>query len=615
MRTPRTDSDTARLAAFWAGRAALLDWERPWRNVLERTGPGPRARWFVDARLDVSANCLDRHVLAGFGDRAALLWQGEPWEETSRYTYLDLLAETCRMARVLSGLGVAQGDVVGLYLPALPELVVAALACARLGAVLAPSFAGLSPATLAERLNQCGAGFLITADASPRAGRTTPLKDLADQALARCPRVRRCLVVRRLGLEVGMTPGRDLWWHEAAGAKPLGEDFAGLAVDADHPLFILHGSGGGARPAGAVHAAGGFLAACAHAAREVLDLTREDILWSTADPGWIMGLAHGIYGPLLLGATTLLHEGQPDSPQPDRPWRVVEKFQATVLYTDPALMGHLMREGEAWPAGRDLSSLRLVASVGGPLRAEAARWIARHVCRGRAPVLDTWGQTATGGVLLAGQAPGPLRPLSGAHPTVLGDDGCETPPGRRGRLVLRAPWPGLAAGLLRDRQAPDFDPYGRTPAVFDTGDAAQNDGQGGFFVETRDGAPARGLGDDPPLAAIEAAAAAHPAVAEAAAVAVPGGRPVRLFVTLLAETWDRGNLPAEITSRVAEDLPEAACPVEVRIVSELPKTRSGKIARLALRRLAEGRDPGDLSGLADPSVLEGLIVDRDCLFA
>jgi len=565
--------------------------------------PTPDTRWFEGATLNAATNCLDRHLAAGLGDKPAIIWQGEPDAESETYSYRQLHHEVCRMAGALAALGVGPGDVVAINLPALPEVAVAMLACARLGAVHFVSFAGLSGATLVERLCACRAKTLITADGFYRAGRLVPLKPLADEAMALCPAITRCVVVRRAGTNVPMTPGRDLWWHELAAARDGAAPVPASAMAATDPLFILYTTGASGHPKGVIHSTGGFLVQAAASTQAALGLTGDDILWCTADPGWINGQAHALYGPLCLGATTLMYGGSPTHPQPDRIWRVVEKYGVTVLFTDPALVGQLMREGEAWPRGRNLESLRLVASVGSVLSNEARQWLTRHVARSKARVVNCWGQTESGGVLLV-SAPGTdMSPLPGVDVAEAGT-----------RLVLTSAWPGMAIGLVEGAEAFAQSYLQTEPGAFDTGDQVRRAADGSVILEGR--ALELGSGGSN-LAAIETAIAAHPDVAEVAALS---GDPVRVFVTLRAEaeameTGVMGGGEGMETVLAGLARAVAACPLIIRIVPDLPKTRSGKIARQALRHAAVGNETfGDTSLIDDPSVLSGLFEGKDKLF-
>ncbi|GFK94675.1 Acetyl-coenzyme A synthetase [Fundidesulfovibrio magnetotacticus] len=567
---------------FWAERAReLVLWSEPWTRACP-TSMEQAPDWFEGASLDVSANCLDRHLAAGRADVPALIWQGEPEGDAVTLTYAGLSAEVRRASVVLAGLGVSKGDVVGLSLPALPELVVAMLALARLGAVHLVFPAGLSPAVVSERLEACRARLFITADGCFKAGRAV--------AVSQPDGGPRRVIVRRTGQPLENARPDDLWWSELMDAHPTPPFLPAAVHGARDPLFILYTSGSSGRPKGVVHAAGGFLTACAYSARQAFGVGPGMTLWCLAEPGWIMGHAYAVYAPLCLGAATLLYEGSPSHPQPDRLWRIAQKHQVATLITTPAVTGQLMREGEAWPAARDLPALRLVASVGEKLTPENRRWLSRCVAKGRAPVVDAWGQTETGGVLMISGSQGGLAPLTGVD-LVAGQDQ---------RLVLESPWPGLARSLVDGQALP-------TAGGYDTGDLARLSQDGKILVLGR----SELAGCELPLVHVEEAVASHPDVAEAAAVG--SGGQVVVYATLKAEAQDPQAAPADIAALVRRELPDQSFPLDVRVVEELPKTRSGKIARHALRQAAEGR-AGDVSGLADPSVMTQLLGGTDGLF-
>jgi len=560
---------------FWDQKAReLLVWTKPWTRACP-PALGASASWFAGASLDTSANCLDRHMAEGRADVPALIWQGEPENDTRVFTYSKLLDDVNRAAVALAGLGITRGDVVGISLPALPELPIAMLALARLGAVHLVFPAGLSPAKVSERLGVCNAKLFITADGFFKGGQ--PVATSQPQGSPRR------VLVRRTGVPLPDPRPDDLLWDDLMEAHPTPPRLPGAHVKADDPLFILYTSGSGGHPKGVVHTAGGFLTASAYSAKHAFNIGPGMTVWCLAEPGWIMGHAYAILAPLTLGATTLLFEGSPSYPKPDRIWRIAQRHRVATLLTTPALTGQLMREGAAWPAARDLPSLALIASVGEKLTPENRRWLTDAVGKGRAPVVDAWGQTETGGALLFSCGPGEgLCPLPGANVRV----------GEAGRLILSAPWPGLAPRLV-DAGLPIAD--GR----YDTGDLARQTSDGAFVIQGHSEFVSTGL----PLALVEAAAAAHPDVAEAAAVA--GGGAIMVYVTLRAEALDREDMAEILDQTIRLNVSEPTLPLNVRIVAELPKTRSGKIARKALRQAAEGQT-GDVSNLADPSVMDAL---------
>ncbi len=566
---------------FWQDRALeLLTWSKPWNKAcpqsLEDAAP-----WFEGGALDVSANCLDRHIAAGRADVPALIWQGEPESDVVTMTYAMLQAEVRRAAVVLAGAGVSKGDVVGVSLPAVPELVVAMLALARLGAVHLVFPAGLAPAVVSGRLSACRAKLFITGDGYFKAGRPVMVSQTLDGP--------RRIVVRRTGQDPDLVRPGDLWWHEAMEALTTPPDLPGAVHGAEDPLFIIYTSGSSGHPKGVTHCAGGFLAACAHSARQAFGVGPGMTMWCQAEPGWIMGHAYSVYAPLCLGAATLLYAGSPLYPKPDRLWRIAQKHQVGAMITTPALTGQLMREGEAWPAGRDLPALKLIASVGEKLTPESRQWLARSVGKGRAPVVDVWGQTETGGALMVSGGESGLAPIPGV----------EASTDAQSRLKLDAPWPGLSCSLVEGT-------LDIRDGAYYTGDLARTTARGTFEMLGR----AELAGADLPLAAVEAAVAAQPEVAEAAAVAC--GDQVLVYATLRAEAAESFGMDQTLLEVIRRDVPgEFGC--ALRIVEELPKTRSGKIARQALRGAAQGQ-VGDVSGLADPSVLTALMDDQGGLF-
>ncbi len=608
---------------FWADRATtLLEWFSPFSTVLEADMRVPEVRWFVGGTLNVAHNCLDRHLANGGRNRAALVWQGEPEEDVRIYTYQMLHDEVCRFANVLKEQGVRKGDRVVLYLPMIPELAVAMLACARIGAVHSVVFAGFSALSLQNRIQDCGARVVVTADAVLRAGRRIPLKRNVDDALRGCPGVGRVIVVNRAGLEVEWVHGRDLWWHDLLHAPGMGASCPCEPMDAADPLFILYTSGSTGRPKGVVHSSGGYLTYAAHTTQWVFDVRENDVHWCTADAGWITGHSYMVYGPLALGTTSLMFEGVPNYPDPDRFWRIVEKFRVNIFYTAPTVIRSLMREGEEWTRRHDLSSLRILGSVGEPINPEAWMWYHRHIGKSTLPIVDTWWQTETGGIMISALPyASPLKPGSAARPLpgvdarIVRPDGTDAGPGEGGHLVVRKPWPGMLCGVFGDEERFRSTYFERFPGMYEAGDGARVDADGYFWIMGRLDDVINVSGHRMGTAEIESALVAHGAVAEAAVVGMPHpvkGEAVYAYVTLAADATESEELRTELRAWVRREIGPIATPEVLQFAEGLPKTRSGKIMRRILRKIAGGEsgDFGDTSTLADPSVITGLVEGR-----
>ena len=595
---------------FWEEFARQLQWSTPWKRVLE--GEAPHWRWFAGGKLNASVNCLDRHVQSWRRNKAAILWEGEPGDRRV-LTYLELHAEVNRCASVLRRLGVQRGDVVALYLPMIPELVVAMLACARIGAVHSVVFGGFSASALADRIQDAQAKVLITADGGYRRGGVVPLKQAADAAVADCPSIRSTLVVRRVDQPVEMQEGRDHWWHDLmqdADAEVPAEE-----MDSEDMLFILYTSGTTGQPKGIVHTTGGYLTGVYATTRWVFDLKDEDVYWCTADIGWITGHSYIVYGPLAAGATQVMYEGAPDWPDRGRFWEMVERYRVNIFYTAPTAVRAFMKWGSEWPERHDLKSLRLLGTVGEPINPEAWIWYQQTIGGGRCPIVDTWWQTETGHILitplpgLTTTKPGSVtRPFPGIDAAVLDPSGEEVTEGG-GLLALRSPWPGMLRGIFGDEERFRDTYWSRWDGIYFPGDGARRDEDGYFWVLGRVDDVLNVAGHRLGTMEVESALVEHPAVAEAAVVGVPHevkGQAIGAFVTLCDGVEPSDALADEIRQQVVLSIGAIARPDQLLFAADLPKTRSGKIMRRLLRDIAAGSVLGDTSTLADPSVVEEL---------
>ncbi|MCG0238276.1 MAG: acetate--CoA ligase [Firmicutes bacterium] len=602
--------------AFWARQAERLHWFRKWDQVLQ--WDPPFAKWFVGGKLNAAYNCLDRHLDSWRRTKAAIIWEGEPGEERV-LTYQDLHREVCRFANALKALGVQRGDRVTIYLPMIPELPIAMLACARIGAVHSVVFGGFSAEALRDRIRDAQARVVITADGGWRRGGVIPLKKNTDAAVAQAPSVEKVVVVRRIGDEALVaghwTPGRDLWWHDLVRDQP--ETCPAEEMDAEDPLFILYTSGSTGKPKGVLHTTGGYLTQVATTTWMVLDLKDDDIYWCTADIGWVTGHSYVVYGPLALGGTTVMYEGAPDYPDRGRFWQIVQKYRVSIFYTAPTAIRSFMKWGEEWPARYDLSSLRLLGTVGEPINPEAWIWYHRHIGRERCPIVDTWWQTETGAILIsplpgvtAAKPGSATRPLPGIEAEVVDGSGEPVRPGEGGFLVITSPWPGMLRTLWGD---PDryvntyFGKFG--PTVYFTGDGAKKDPDGYIVILGRVDDVISVAGHRVGTWEVESALVDHPAVAEAAVIGRSHevkGQAITAFV-ILREGYRPGpELEQELKQHVAQKIGAIARPEEIIFTADLPKTRSGKIMRRLLRDIAEGRALGDTTTLADPAVVATL---------
>ncbi|BCL23544.1 acetate--CoA ligase [Streptomyces tuirus] len=608
---PSAQSGDDRLA-FWAEQAAQLDWDTEWTEVLDWTD-APYARWFTGGKLNVAYNCVDRHVAAGHGDQVAFHWEGEPGD-TRTITYAELRREVCRTANALLSLGLRAGDRVAIQLPMIPEAVFAMLACARLGLPHSVVFGGFSPAALQSRIEDAEARLLITSDGQYRRGRAEPMKANTDEATSATPGVEHVLVVRRTGTEVPWTEGRDLWWHELVDAQS--DRHAPETFDAEHPLFILYTSGTTGRPKGILHTSGGYLTQAAYTHRTVFDLDPDtDVYWCTADIGWITGHSYIVYGPLANRTTSVLYEGTPSTPSEGRHFEIIEKYGVSVYYTAPTLIRTFMKWGEDIPARYDLSSIRVLGSVGEPINPEAWRWYREHIGAGRAPVVDTWWQTETGAVMIAplpdssAFKPGSAQTsLPGISAKVVDDQGREVGKGESGYLVLDQPWPSMLRGVWGDDERYRETYWSRFAAQdhYFAGDGARYDDDGDIWLLGRVDDVMNVSGHRISTSEVESALVSHPAVAEAAVVGAADattGQAIVAFVILRAGAGDEVATQA-LREHVAQEIGPIAKPRQIMVVPELPKTRSGKIMRRLLRDVAENRKVGDVTTLSDVSVME-----------
>ncbi len=605
----RADADRL---GFWAEQALRLTWARPWDQVLDWSNP-PFAKWFVGGRLNAAYNCVDRHVEAGRGDKVAFHWVGEPGD-TRTLTYADLKEEVCRAANALLELGVQAGDRVAIYLPMVPETVVAMLACARIGAPHTVVFGGFSADALSGRIQDCDARVVITADGGYRRGAPSALKPAVDDALKSCPDVRSVLVVRRTGQDVAWNDGVDVWWHDLVDKQS--SEHEPEAFDAEHPLYVMYTSGTTGKPKGILHTTGGYLVGCAYTHWAVFDLKPEsDVYWCSADIGWVTGHSYIVYGPLANGTTSLMYEGTPDTPHKGRWWEIIATHKATIFYTAPTAIRTFMKWGKEIPAQHDLSSLRLLGSVGEPINPEAWVWYRENIGGGRTPVVDTWWQTETGAIMIsplpgvtAAKPGSAMTPIPGVSADVVDNAGNPVPNGSGGYLVLTEPWPSMLRTLWGDDQRYQDTYWSRFPGRYFAGDGAKKDEDGDIWLLGRVDDVMNVSGHRLSTTEIESALVSHPKVAEAAVVGATDettGQAVCAFVILREEAGDGGpQVVAELRGHVAKEIGTIAKPRQIMVVPELPKTRSGKIMRRLLRDVAENREVGDVTTLADSTVMD-----------
>ncbi len=598
--------------AFWERAAERLTWSRRWDQVLD--WQPPFAKWFVGGQLNVAYNCLDRHVEAGRGDKVAFHWEGEPGD-TRTITYAQLTDEVRKAANALLELGVTKGERVAIYMPMIPETVVAMLACARIGAPHTVVFGGFSADALRSRIDDCDARLVITADGGYRRGAASALKPAVDEAVAATPQVRNVLVVRRTGQDVAWTEGRDLWWHDVVDRQSA--EHTAEPHDAEHPLYVMYTSGTTAKPKGILHTSGGYLTQVAYSHWSVFDLKADsDVYWTAADIGWVTGHSYIVYGPLANGATSVMYEGTPDTPHQGRWWEIVQKYKVSILYCAPTAIRTFMKWGEDQPAKYDLSTLRVIGSVGEPINPEAWIWYRKHIGGDRVPVVDTWWQTETGALMISPlpgvstAKPGSAQtPLPGISAEVVDDLGNPVPNGGGGYLVLTEPWPSMLRGIWGDEQRYRETYWSRFPGRYFAGDGAKKDEDGDIWLLGRVDDVMNVSGHRISTTEVESALVSHPKVAEAAVVGATDPTTGQAIVAFVIPRGSAGDVSGddfaqELRSHVAKEIGPIAKPRQILVVPELPKTRSGKIMRRLLRDVAEHRSLGDVTTLTDSSVMD-----------
>ncbi|ASU81904.1 acetate--CoA ligase [Nocardiopsis gilva YIM 90087] len=596
---------------FWEDQARRLTWGRPWDTVLEWNPPF--AKWFTGGTLNAAVNCLDRHVDAGRGDRVAYYWEGEPGD-TRTITYAQLKDQVCQASNALLELGVTKGDRVAIYMPMIPETVVAMLACTRIGAVHMVVFGGFSADALGTRIDDSEAKVVVTADGGYRRGKASSLKPAVDEAVASRPTVEHVLVVRRTGQDVDWTDGRDVWWHEVVDRQST--EHAAEAHDAEHPLYIMYTSGTTAKPKGILHTTGGYLTQVAYTHWAVFDLKPEtDIFWTAADIGWVTGHSYIVYGPLCNGATSVMYEGTPDTPHKGRFWEIVEKYRVSIAYMAPTAIRTFMKWGEDIPAGFDMSSLRVLGSVGEPINPEAYMWYRKNIGGDRTPIVDTWWQTETGAIMVSplpgvteGKPGAAMRPVPGIVADVVDEEAKPVPNGGGGFIVVREPWPSMLRGIWGDPERYKDTYWSRFEGLYFPGDGAKRDEDGDIWLLGRVDDVMLVSGHNISTTEVESALVSHSKIAEAAVVGASDpvtGQGIVAFVILRGEAGDGGDgLVKELRDHVSASLGPIAKPRQVMVVPELPKTRSGKIMRRLLRDVAENRQLGDVTTLTDSSVMD-----------
>ena len=606
---------------FWAQMAEEhIDWFKKWDTVEEYDFVNGYIKYFDGAELNVTYNCLDRHLTTWRRNKAAIIWQGEPQDESRIYTYDQLHREVCKFANVLKGLGVKKGDRVSIYLQMIPELAIAMMACARIGAMHSIVFGGFSADALADRILDSDCQTLITSNYGYRAGKLLGQKDNADQAMARCPNLKNCVVVRRVDQDCNMVEGRDHYWNDLM-AK-ASHDCPPESMKSEDPLFLLYTSGSTGKPKGVLHTTGGYLTYVTTTFKYIFDYKDNDVFWCTADIGWVTGHSYIVYGPLSAGATSMMFEGVPNFPKPDRFWENVEKFRVNIFYTAPTAIRAMMRDGEQWPNGRDLSSLRLLGTVGEPINPEAWMWYHKNIGKENCPIVDTWWQTETGGILIT-PLPGanPTKPGSatlpffGLKPKVIRQDGSEADINEGGYLVIEKSWPGIMRTVYGDHERFKNTYFSQYPGLYFTGDGARKDEDGYFWLMGRVDDVINISGHRLGTAEVESSLVSHPKVAEAAVVGFPHdikGEGIYAYVTVKQGIEADDALKKELVAHVRKEIGPIASPDKIHFTPGLPKTRSGKIMRRILRKIAanEIEELGDTSTLADPTVVDALVTGR-----
>ena len=591
---------------FWEERAEELHWFKKWDKVMDDSSK-PFYKWFVNGKTNISYNCLDRHVKTYRRNKLALIWEGENGDSKTM-SYYSLQRETCRFGNVLKSLGVKKGDRVTIYMGRIPEIIIAMLACARIGAIHSVVYGGFSVESLAERIEDSNSKVLIVADGAYQRGKIVPLKQIADEALQRCGTVEHVLVVKRTGQPINMEFGRDMWYNELINLPVVSKECSLEEMDAEDPLFILYTSGTTGKPKAILHTHGGYMVGTYTTLKYVFDIQEEDRYWCAADPGWITGHSYIVYAPLLTGATSFMYEGAPNFPYPNRWWSMIEKYGLNILYTAPTAIRGLMRFGESWVNRHDLSSLRLLGSVGEPINPEAWKWYHRVVGKEKCPIMDTWWQTETGMFMITPTPTVPLKPGSGTRPfpgikmDVVDENGNPVKDNEEGFLVIKTPWPAMIRTVWKDEERYIQQYWSKYPGMYLTGDSVRRDEDGYYWIIGRVDDVIKVSGYRLGTAEIESALVSHSAVAEAAAIGLPHevkGNAIYAYVILKAGKTSSPQLVEELRQHVSHEVGPIAKPEHVEIVESLPKTRSGKIMRRVLKAKALGQDPGNISTLEE----------------